>query len=200
MCIAALLAAAAAGASSQPGTTNSVNRRAGVGHVKATPLFPVPASARVHGSSGTSTTSTTARGVTTTPATTTRSGAPPQTAQPTGATGSGTTSSGTTTPTAPTTAGGAAAQSGIPTPGTSSVTRLGLARAHHRSGGKLSTTALIGAVLAGLLVLLCAIWAIVRWLAIEPRWTRSLSYSLEEASFRTSATWAELLDWARIGR
>jgi hypothetical protein len=55
-------------------------------------------------------------------------------------------------------------------------------------------------MLAGLLVLLCAIWAIVRWLAIEPRWTRSLTHSLEEAGFRTSATWAELLDWARLGR
>lgn len=91
-------------------------------------------------------------------------------------------------------------QGGIPTPGTSSATRVGAMRAHRHSSGKLSTAALIGAVLAGLLVLLCAIWALVRWLAVEPRWTRSLGYSLEEASFRASATWAELLDWARIGR
>jgi hypothetical protein len=55
-------------------------------------------------------------------------------------------------------------------------------------------------VLAGLLLLLCAIWAAVRWLAIEPRWARTLRYSLEEAGFRASATCSELLDWARLGR
>jgi hypothetical protein len=58
----------------------------------------------------------------------------------------------------------------------------------------------VGAALAALLLALCAAWALMRWLAIEPRWTRSLAYSLEEASFRASATWAEFLDWSRIGR
>jgi hypothetical protein len=67
-------------------------------------------------------------------------------------------------------------------------------------GGRISTAAIVGAALAALLVALCAIWATVRWLAIEPRWTRSMAYSLEEASFRASATWAEFADWARLGR
>jgi hypothetical protein len=71
---------------------------------------------------------------------------------------------------------------------------------HRRSSTKLSRGAIVAAVLAGLLVLLVAVWALVRWLAIEPAWARSLSYSLEEAGFRASATWAELLDWARLGR
>lgn len=182
VCAAALLAVTCAPtiAAGKPTATTSSNQRTGA---KAVPSFPVPASARVHGTPANSST------------TTTSSGAPAQTGQPNGAA-----SSTTATPAAPATAGGTAAQGGIPTPGSGSPTRLGLARAHHRSAGKLSTTALIAAALAGLLMLLCAVWAAFRWLAIEPRWTRSLTYSLEEASFRTSATWAELLDWARLGR
>jgi hypothetical protein len=75
-----------------------------------------------------------------------------------------------------------------------------LPRRHVPHSRKISTAALLGAALAALLVLLSAIWAATRWLAVEPRWTSSLAYSLEEASYRASATWAEFLDWARIGR
>jgi hypothetical protein len=64
---------------------------------------------------------------------------------------------------------------------------------------RLSTGALALAIFGALLVLGCIVWALGRWLALEPRWTVSLTHSLREASYRASATWAEFSDWARIG-
>jgi hypothetical protein len=55
------------------------------------------------------------------------------------------------------------------------------------------------AILGALLALACLVWAIARWLALEPHWATALMYSLREATYRASATWAEFSDWARIG-
>ncbi len=63
----------------------------------------------------------------------------------------------------------------------------------------LSAWALALAILGALLVLGCIVWALGRWLALEPRWTISLTHSLREAAYRASETWAEFSDWARIG-
>jgi hypothetical protein len=70
------------------------------------------------------------------------------------------------------------------------------------SGGErpLSTGAVVIAVLAALLVLACLIWAFARSRAFEPHWLVALRHSAAEAGFRASATWSELLDWARLGR
>ena len=64
----------------------------------------------------------------------------------------------------------------------------------------LSTPAIVAAVLAALIALGCAVWAIARMSAYEPRWTLSLRHAMAEAGFRASATWAEFTDWARLGR
>jgi hypothetical protein len=56
------------------------------------------------------------------------------------------------------------------------------------------------AVLAALLVLACAAWALARRSAFEPRWLLSLRHAMAEAGFRASATWSEFADWARLGR
>jgi hypothetical protein len=56
------------------------------------------------------------------------------------------------------------------------------------------------AAVGALLLLACLVWALARWLALEPRWTTATIYSLREASNHASATWAEFSDWARIGR
>ncbi len=141
------------------------------------PKFPVPASARVQPLTGGAVVSPT--------------GAPtvkttvPQT---------GATIPGATTPTVATT---------TPAPATISVPK---GRAGHvapkatAGSGGLSTPAAIAAVIAALLALGCAIWAIARVQAYEPRWTLSLRHTFAEASFRASATWAEFGDWARLGR
>jgi predicted acyltransferase len=65
----------------------------------------------------------------------------------------------------------------------------------HASGGAIALAAL-GVVL----VLACAAWAATRMLALEPHWTLSLRHAAAEAGVRLSATWAELGDWARLGR
>jgi cobalamin biosynthesis Mg chelatase CobN len=64
----------------------------------------------------------------------------------------------------------------------------------------LSTGAIVIAVLAALLVLGCLIWAFARSRAFEPPWLIGLRHAAAEAGFRASATWSELLDWARLGR
>ena len=68
------------------------------------------------------------------------------------------------------------------------------------SGRRISTGAAIIAALAALLVLGAAAWALARRFAYEPSWWLGVRHSFAEASFRTSATWAALRDWARIGR
>ncbi len=78
------------------------------------------------------------------------------------------------------------------------------ARAHaltHSSGsGHVSTEAIVLAAIAALLLLACAAWAFARSRAYEPHWLVSLRHAMAEAGFRTSATWAEFTDWARLGR
>jgi len=64
----------------------------------------------------------------------------------------------------------------------------------------LSNEAIGAAVFAGLLVLGCIAWAIIRQRAIEPHWTTSLRHAMAEAGVRVSATWAEFTDWVKIGR
>ncbi|HTB49439.1 MAG TPA: hypothetical protein VK701_00545 [Solirubrobacteraceae bacterium] len=63
----------------------------------------------------------------------------------------------------------------------------------------LSAIALALAILGALLLLGCLAWALGRWLALEPRWTVSLTHSLREAAYHASETWAEFSDWARLG-
>jgi len=146
-------------------------------HTATTPKFPVPASARV---TPTSTTPATA-----TPA----SGAQPGTVSP--ATTTTTPASATTTATTPT----AANPTFRPTAGST------VATAHKTSpkSTRLSTGALALVVFGALLVLGCLLWGLTRWLALEPRWTVSLMHSLQEATYRASATWAEFSDWVRLG-
>ena len=73
--------------------------------------------------------------------------------------------------------------------------------AKKKSGGRrISTGVAIIAALAALLALGATAWALARRFAYEPAWWLGMRHSFAEASFRTSATWSELRDWARIGR
>ena len=77
---------------------------------------------------------------------------------------------------------------------------MGVSRRASPKSTRLSAGALALAILGALLALGCIVWVLARWLALEPRWTISLTHSLREASYRGSATWAEFSDWARLGR
>jgi hypothetical protein len=72
-----------------------------------------------------------------------------------------------------------------------------LAASAHTTG--LSAGAIAIAAAAALLILACAAWAIARRRAFAPRWTLALRHAIAEAGFRASATWAEFVDWLRLG-
>ncbi len=125
----------------------------------------------------------------------------PASAQATGAAQPGTVAPPTTVPTSAATQTASIATSTPPTattPATGSTTVI-VAHKQKPSAKGLSAGALALAILGALLVLGCIVWALGRWLALEPRWTISLTHSLREASYRASETWAEFSDWARLG-
>ena len=74
------------------------------------------------------------------------------------------------------------------------------AHANSTAGKGPSTAAVVVAVIAGLIALCALIWGIARMQAYEPRWVLSMRHSMGEAGMRTSATFDELKDWARLGR
>lgn len=161
----------------------------------------VPASAKVHAAT-TSTPTTTTAPTTTVPASTTPASATTSTSAPTGAAQPGTVAPPTTTPASAATQTASTATSAAPTttpaPATGSTTVI-VAHKPKPSAKGLSAGALALAILGALLVLGCIVWALGRWLALEPRWTTSLMHSLREAAYRASETWAEFSDWARLG-
>jgi hypothetical protein len=73
-------------------------------------------------------------------------------------------------------------------------------RAHAHGSGHVSTEAIALAAVAAVLVLATAVWALARSQAYEPHWLVSLRHAMAEAGYRMSATWAEFMDWARLGR
>ncbi len=169
--------------------------------------IPIPASARVKGTSASptasapaSTTPTTSIPTATTPATPATT---PTTTLPAGGAQPGTVAPAPPAPTTPaTTAPPGASVPRTTTPATplaGSTTAVGIARKTTPSHTRLSAGALALAALGALLALGCLVWALGRWLALEPRWTTSFVHSLREATYRASATWAEFSDWARLG-
>jgi len=142
------------------------------------PKFPVPASARVQQTTGGTVVAPTGAATAPTPKVTVpQTSVLPATTTPT---------VGATTPAPVTSVPATGARQVAPKTSTGS------------SG--LSTPAVIAAAIAALLALGCAIWAIARLEAYEPRWALSLRHTFAEAGFRASGTWAEFRDWARLGR
>ncbi len=160
----------------------------------------VPASTKVHSTStpSASTPTTSVPASATTPGTT-PSSATTSTSAPTGAAQPGTVAPPTTTPAGAATQTASTTTSAAPTTTPGSTTVI-VAHKQNPSAKGLSAGALALAILGALLVLGCVVWALGRWLALEPRWTISLTHSLREASYRASETWAEFGDWARLGR
>ncbi|HEX3392857.1 MAG TPA: hypothetical protein VHS55_09860 [Solirubrobacteraceae bacterium] len=163
--------------------------------------IPVPASARVNGTTASNTTSTTtsasgAQPGTVAPGSTTPTSSTPTSAIPTTATPS---TPAATTPQSATPTGPATAAPATTTPGTPAT--LGIVKVKpQKSSNRLSGLALILAIVGALLLLAALIWAAARWMGLQPRWTTATMYSLREASYHASATWAEFSDWAKLGR
>lgn len=155
----------------------------------------IPASARVKGGPTTTTPASTTPASTTpagtTPASTTPSGSQPGTVAPASTTPTGATTPATTTPGSTTTT---STPSGVP-----SKTVVVVSHKPSSKSTRLSAWALALAILGALLALSAIVWALARWLALEPHWAVSLTYSMREASNRASSTWAEFTDWVRLG-
>jgi hypothetical protein len=120
-----------------------------------------------------------------------------------GGTPAATPSTASAPPAAGAPATGAPATSTPATPGAQAATPAQGSAAQTKTGKgdrPLSTGAIVIAVLAAMLVLACAAWALARSTAFEPHWLLSLRHAMAEAGFRASATWSEFADWARLGR
>jgi hypothetical protein len=64
-----------------------------------------------------------------------------------------------------------------------------------------ASSAIVGLVVLGaLLVALLALWGAARWWAWEPRWLVRARHAGAEAGWRASGSWAEFMDWVRLGR
>ncbi|HEY2141425.1 MAG TPA: hypothetical protein VGG98_05140 [Solirubrobacteraceae bacterium] len=150
----------------------------------STPTFPIPATAKPQPSTGTPATGTSSAG---SPTTTYVPEGAPATTSPNTATGA------TTIPTV-------AAPSAIAPLKKNTVRAPASARARQRRSRTLSPAAIAIAVVAALLVLACSAWGLARRRAFEPHWALSLRHALAEAGLRSSLTWSEFVDWARIGR
>ena len=56
------------------------------------------------------------------------------------------------------------------------------------------------AVIAVLMMLAALLYALARWWAWEPDWLVRARHAGAEASWRASGSWAEFMDWLRLGR
>ncbi len=70
---------------------------------------------------------------------------------------------------------------------------------HHSSGDRGLAVGLL--ILVGALLAIAAlIWAAVSWSATEPEWMLRARHATGEAGLRISSTWAEFVDFLRLGR
>jgi hypothetical protein len=56
------------------------------------------------------------------------------------------------------------------------------------------------AVIGALMALAALLYALARWWAWEPRWLVRARHAGAEAGWRASGSWAEFMDWLRLGR
>jgi hypothetical protein len=129
------------------------------------------------------------------PATSTPAGAPP--ASPTATTG---VPPGTTPP-APGTSAAAPqpAPTSKPAPAVADNAILAASKSRHSDAGipaPLVALAIIGALMA----LAALLYGLARWWAWEPHWLVRWRHAGAEAGWRASGSWAEFMDWVRLGR
>jgi cobalamin biosynthesis Mg chelatase CobN len=76
-----------------------------------------------------------------------------------------------------------------------------LAAARTRSSDAGMPAPLVALAVIGVLMALAAlVYALARWWAWEPRWLARARHAGAEAGWRVSGSWAEFVDWVRLGR
>jgi hypothetical protein len=110
---------------------------------------------------------------------------------------------GTTTPTPGAAAGTTTTPAATSTAATTTAPAATLSATtitiHHTSGDHTAAVLLLVAV-GGLLALAALIWAAVTWSAEEPEWLLRARHATGEAGWRIGNTWAEFVDFLRLGR
>lgn len=108
----------------------------------------------------------------------------------TGATGAAISATVTPAPAADVTAAPAAADGSVALAPTSGATHTGDAPLPLALLAAIAVLALLGAFA----------WALIRFFAFDPAWLAAGRHATAEAGWRASASWAEFLDWLRLGR
>jgi hypothetical protein len=70
---------------------------------------------------------------------------------------------------------------------------------HHDSGDQSAAVVLL-VIVALVLVVGAIVYAVVTWRAEEPEWLLRARHATGEAGWRISNTWAEFVDFLRLGR
>jgi hypothetical protein len=70
----------------------------------------------------------------------------------------------------------------------------------HSSDAGLPAPLVALAVIGALMALAAALYWLARWWAWEPRWLVRARHAGAEAGWRASGSWAEFVDWVRLGR
>jgi hypothetical protein len=86
-----------------------------------------------------------------------------------------------------------------PAPAVADNAVLAASRRHNSDAGvpaPLVALAVIGALMA----LAALLYGLARWWAWEPRWLVRARHAGAEAGWRASGSWAEFMDWVRLGR
>ena len=64
----------------------------------------------------------------------------------------------------------------------------------------MTDAAIVVALIGGLVALGGLLYGYAHWRGWDPAWAQSTRHAIGEAGARTSATWAEFVDWVRLGR
>jgi hypothetical protein len=132
-------------------------------------------------------------------ATTTAAAAPPT---PSGSTPGPTATTGVPPGTAPATGGQQAPQpapTSKPAPAIADDAVLAASKSRSSDAGVPAPLVAL-AVIAVLMMLAALLYGLARWWAWEPDWLVRARHAGAEASWRASGSWAEFMDWLRLGR
>jgi hypothetical protein len=105
------------------------------------------------------------------------------------------------TPTTPAPAGQAPQPTPSPNPAPAVTDNAILAASKAKSSDAGMPAPLLAlAVIGALMALAGLLYGLARWWAWEPRWLVRVRHAGAEAGWRASGSWAEFMDWVRLGR
>jgi hypothetical protein len=127
--------------------------------------------------------------------------APAATTTPAATSSGPTATTGVPPGTTPAPSGQAPQPTPTPTPAPSVADNAILAASKRHSSDAGAPAPLVAlAVIGGLMALAALLYGLARWWAWEPHWLLRARHAGAEAGWRASGSWAEFMDWLRLGR